>query len=326
MSEVRDTPATGVLDDVDLYLGIYRRMLVIRGFEDLVQSLFLAGEVYGTTHLYSGQEAIATGVASVLEERDRVAATYRGHGHALALGVDPQALLDEMLGRASGVNGGRAGSMNVNAPNKGLIGSFGIVGGSIAAATGAALGLKKTTGGVAVAYFGDGAMNQGYVFECLNFCKVLELPLVLVCENNGYGEYTAFRSVTAGEIRARAEVMEVPAETIDGMSVWTVREAAERAVAHARSGNGPAFLEALTYRFVGHSRSDPGAYRPEGELDRWRERDPITVLAVQLVAEGVDEARLEGIRDEVADELERMRAEGLAADWPTPLTPCEFSD
>jgi TPP-dependent pyruvate/acetoin dehydrogenase alpha subunit len=326
MSEVRDTPATGVLDDVDLYLGIYRRMLVIRGFEDLVQSLFLAGEVYGTTHLYSGQEAIATGVASVLEERDRVAATYRGHGHALALGVEPQALLDEMLGRESGVNGGRAGSMNVNALGKGLIGSFGIVGGSIAAATGAALGLKKTTGGVAVAYFGDGAMNQGYVFECLNFCKVLELPLVLVCENNGYGEYTAFRSVTAGEIRARAEVMEVPAETIDGMSVWTVREAAERAVAHARSGNGPAFLEALTYRFVGHSRSDPGAYRPEGELDRWRERDPITVLAVQLVAEGVDEARLEGIRDEVADELERMRAEGLAADWPTPLTPREFSD
>ncbi|HET7368354.1 MAG TPA: thiamine pyrophosphate-dependent dehydrogenase E1 component subunit alpha [Gaiella sp.] len=326
MSEVRDTPATGVLDDVDLYLGIYRRMLVIRGFEDLVQSLFLAGEVYGTTHLYSGQEAIATGVASVLEERDRVAATYRGHGHALALGVDPQALLNEMLGRASGVNGGRAGSMNVNAPNKGLIGSFGIVGGSIAAATGAALGLKKTTGGVAVAYFGDGAMNQGYVFECLNFCKVLELPLVLVCENNGYGEYTAFRSVTAGEIRARAEVMEVPAETIDGMSVWTVREAAQRAVAHARSGNGPAFLEALTYRFVGHSRSDPGAYRPEGELDRWRERDPITVLAAQLAAEGVDEARLEGIRDEVADELERMRAEGLAADWPTPLTPREFSD
>jgi TPP-dependent pyruvate/acetoin dehydrogenase alpha subunit len=326
MSEVRDTPVTGVLDDVDLYLGIYRRMLVIRGFEDLVQSLFLAGEVYGTTHLYSGQEAIATGVASVLEERDRVAATYRGHGHALALGVEPQALLDEMLGRASGVNGGRAGSMNVNAPDKGLIGSFGIVGGSIAAATGAALGLKKTTGGVAVAYFGDGAMNQGYVFECLNFCKVLELPLVLVCENNGYGEYTAFRSVTAGEIRARAEVMEVPAETIDGMSVWTVREAAQRAVEHARSGNGPAFLEALTYRFVGHSRSDPGAYRPEGELDRWRERDPITVLAAQLVAEGVDEARLEGIRDEVADELERMRADGLAADWPTPLTPREFSD
>ena len=326
MSNVSDTPATGVLDDLDLYMRLFRQMLLIRGFEDLVQSLFLAGEVYGTTHLYSGQEAIATGVASVLQERDRVAATYRGHGHALAVGVDPQALLDEMLGRGSGINGGRAGSMNVNSPGDRLIGSFGIVGGSIAAATGAALALKRTTGGVAVAYFGDGAMNQGYVFECLNFCKVLELPLVLVCENNGYGEYTAFRSVTAGEIRERAEVMGVPAETIDRMSVWTVREAARRAVEHARSGNGPAFLEALTYRFVGHSRSDPGAYRPEGELDRWRERDPITVLGGQLATEGVEEARLEGIRDEVAAELERMRADGLAADWPSPLTPREFRD
>ena len=175
MSHVSDEPATGVLDDLDLYTRIYRQMLLIRGFEDLVQSLFLAGEVYGTTHLYSGQEAIATGVASVLDERDRVAATYRGHGHALAVGVDPQALLDEMLGRESGVNGGRAGSMNINSPGDRLIGSFGIVGGSIAAATGAALALKRTTGGVAVAYFGDGAMNQGYVFECLNFAQVFQL-------------------------------------------------------------------------------------------------------------------------------------------------------
>ena len=228
-----------VLDDLELYTRIYRQMLLIRGFEDLVQSLFLKSEVYGTTHLYSGQEAVATGVASLLEERDRVAATYRGHGHALALGVDPQALLDEMLGRATGVNGGRAGSMNVTSPADRLIGSFGIVGGSIAAATGAALALSRTTGGVAVAYFGDGAMNQGYVFECLNFAQVQRLPLVLVCENNGYGEYTPFRSVTAGEIRARAEVMEVPAETIDGMSVWTVREAAARAIDHARVGQRP---------------------------------------------------------------------------------------
>ena len=326
MSNVSDTPATGVLDDLDLYMRLFRQMLLIRGFEDVVQSLFLAGEVYGTTHLYSGQEAIATGVASVLQERDRVAATYRGHGHALAVGVDPQALLDEMLGRGSGINGGRAGSMNVNSPGDRLIGSFGIVGGSIAAATGAALALKRTTGGVAVAYFGDGAMNQGYVFECLNFCKVLELPLVLVCENNGYGEYTAFRSVTAGELRERAEVMGVPTETIDGMSVWTVRDAARRAIDHARGGNGPAFVEALTYRFVGHSRSDPGAYRPDGELDRWRERDPIMVLAAQLASEGVDEPRLDGVRREVADELERMREQGLAAPWPTELTAHEFKD
>jgi TPP-dependent pyruvate/acetoin dehydrogenase alpha subunit len=322
MSQVGDT--TGVLDDLDLYTGIYRRMLLIRGFEDLVQSLFLAGEVYGTTHLYSGQEAIATGFASVLEERDRVAATYRGHGHALALGVDTQALLDEMLGRASGINGGRAGSMNVNSPADRLIGSFGIVGGSIAAATGAALALKRTTGGVAVAFFGDGAMNQGYVFECLNFAKVLELPLVLVCENNGYGEYTAFESVTAGEIRGRVEVMNVPAETIDGMSVWTVREAAHHAVGHARAGKGPIFVEAITYRFVGHSRSDPGAYRPEGELDRWRARDPIVVLRAQLESEGADPAALDGIEQETTAELERMREAGLAAPFPTTLGAREF--
>ena len=326
MTHVSDKPAAGVLDDLDLYTSIYRRMLLIRGFEELVQSLFLKGEVYGTTHLYSGQEAVATGIASLLEERDRVAATYRGHGHALALGVDPQKLLDEMLARESGINGGRAGSMNVNSPADRLIGSFGIVGGSIAAATGAALALKRTTGGIAVAYFGDGAMNQGYVFECLNFCQVLKLPLLLVCENNGYGEYTPFRSVTAGEIRARAEVMDVPAETIDGMSVWTVREAAARALAHVRDGNGPAFVEALTYRFVGHSRSDPGAYRPEGELEDWMTRDPIVVLRTQLQAEGVDAARLDELEREQTEELDRMREQGLAAPFPTQLTANEFKD
>ncbi len=326
MSRVSEQPATGVLDNLELYTGIYRQMLLIRGFEDLVQSLFLKGEVYGTTHLYSGQEAVATGVASLLEERDRVAATYRGHGHALALGVDPQQLLDEMLARETGLNGGRAGSMNVNSLENRLIGSFGIVGGSIAAATGAALALKRTTGGVAVAYFGDGAMNQGYFFECLNFCQVLKLPLVLVCENNGYGEYTPFQSVTAGEIRARAEAMEVPAETIDGMSVWTVRAAAERALGHAREGSGPAFIEALTYRFVGHSRSDPGAYRPEGELDRWKERDPIVLLRAQLEAEGVDAARLDEIEERMTADLEEMRERGLAAPFPTQPTAREFKD
>jgi acetoin:2,6-dichlorophenolindophenol oxidoreductase subunit alpha len=326
MSRLSDKPATGLLDDVELYLRLYRQMLLIRGFEDLVQSLFLKGEVYGTTHLYSGQEAIATGVASLLEDRDRVAATYRGHGHALALGVDPQKLLDEMLGRESGINGGRAGSMNVNSLEDRLIGSFGIVGGSIAAATGAALALQRTSGGVAVAYFGDGAMNQGYVFECLNFCKVLKLPLVFVCENNGYGEYTAYQSVTAGEIRARAEIMGVPAETIDGMSVWTVREAAARALAHARGGEGPAFIEALTYRFVGHSRSDPGAYRPDGELDEWKTRDPIVRLRAQLEADGVDGERIDEVEVELSEELERMREQGLAAPFPSGLESPEFKD
>ena len=309
--------------DVELYLDLFRRMRLIRGFEDRVQSLFLRGEVYGTTHLYSGQEAVAVGFADVLDDRDRVAATYRGHGHALAVGVDPQALLDEMLGRATGINGGLAGSMNVTSPKDGLIGCFGIVGGSIAAATGAGIALRRT-GGVAVAYFGDGAVNQGYFPECLNFCKVLDLPVVFVCENNGYGEYTPFEAVTAGTIRGRAEVLEVPAQTIDGMSVWTVREAARTAVEHARSGAGPYFVEALTYRFVGHSRSDPGKYRPEGELDRWRERDPLVLLRARLEAEGVEGSRLDEIEESVEAQLAEHEERALAAPFPEPGTFEEF--
>lgn len=318
------TGELAVAAETDVYVGLYRTMVLIRGFEDLVQSLFLRGEIYGTTHLYSGQEAVAVGVASVLEERDRVAATYRGHGHALALGVDPQALLDEMLGRATGVNGGRAGSMNINAPGDRLVGSFGIVGGTIAAATGVGLALKRV-GGVAVCQFGDGAINQGYFYECLNFCAVLQLPVVFLCENNGYGEYTPFQDVTAGQIRARAEAMEVPAETIDGMSVVAVREAARRAVAHARAGEGPSFLEAVTYRFVGHSRSDPGAYRPPGELEAWRQRDPIPRLRGELLDAGVGNAVMDAIEAEVAAQLEEMERRGLEAPFPEPRPTPEFS-
>jgi TPP-dependent pyruvate/acetoin dehydrogenase alpha subunit len=299
-------------------------MVLIRGFEDLIQSLFLRGEIYGTTHLYSGQEAVAVGLASVLEDRDRVAATYRGHGHALALGVDPQALLDEMLGRATGINGGRAGSMNINSPQDRLVGSFGIVGGTIAAATGVGLALKRV-GGVAVCQFGDGAINQGYFPECLNFCAVLRLPVVFLCENNGYGEYTPFQTVTAGPIRARAEAMEVPAETIDGMDVVAVRDAAGRAVAHAREGGGPYFLEAVTYRYVGHSRSDPGAYRPAGELDEWKKRDPIVRLRDDLAQAGASADALAAIDAEVAEQLAELERRGLEAPFPEPRPTSEFS-
>jgi acetoin:2,6-dichlorophenolindophenol oxidoreductase subunit alpha len=315
---------TSPLEDAALYLELYRAMVLIRGFEDLIQSLFLRGEIYGTTHLYSGQEAVAVGVASVLEQRDRVAATYRGHGHALALGVDPQALLDEMLGRATGVNGGRAGSMNINSAQDRLVGSFGIVGGTIGAAAGVALALKRM-GGVAVCQFGDGAINQGYFHECLNFCAVLSLPVVFLCENNGYGEYTPFHSVTAGEIRARAEAMDVPAETVDGMDVVAMREAAGRAVAHARGGNGPYFLEAVTYRYVGHSRSDPGAYRPAGELEAWKAKDPIRQLRGELVEAGVEPADLDAIDSEVESLLDKIERKGLEAPFPEPRPAREFS-
>jgi len=292
-------------------------MLLIRRFEDLVQLLFTKGEVYGTTHLYSGQEAVAVGVASSLDERDRVAATYRGHGHALALGVEPQALLDELVGRATGTNSGRAGSMNVTALKDRLIGCYGIVGGSIAAATGAALALARQ-GGVAVASFGDGATNQGYFPECLNFAQVLKLPVVFVCENNRYGEYTPFATVTAGEIIDRPRALGIPSDQVDGMAVWMVREAATRAVEHARSGAGPVFIEALTYRYVGHSRSDPAKYRPEGELERWRARDPLDTTRAALLSSGVEEDELRALEADVEREVEAMRESALAAPWPDP--------
>jgi acetoin:2,6-dichlorophenolindophenol oxidoreductase subunit alpha len=305
-------------------LELYRKMLLIRGFEDRVQSLFLRGEIYGTTHLYSGQEAIASGFASVLEPGDRVACTYRGHGHLLAMGTEPEALLAEFLGRATGVNGGRAGSMNVVDPDHGVLGCYGIVGGSIAAATGAAMSLKGS-GSIAVAYFGDGATNQAYFFECLNFAKVLELPVVFVCENNGYGEYTPFEAVTPGGIVARAAAMELTTTEIDGMDVAAVRHAATEVVARVRRGDGPEFVEARTYRFVGHSRSDPGKYRPEGELDRWRERDPLSLAAGALLKSGLSEDELASVADEVEAELTRIEESALAAPFPAELTLSEFN-
>jgi TPP-dependent pyruvate/acetoin dehydrogenase alpha subunit len=312
--------------DRELAVRLYGRMLLIREFEDRVQSLFLRGEIYGTTHLYSGQEAVAVGFASVLRDGDRVACTYRGHGHLLAMGTDPQALLAELLGRATGVNGGRAGSMNVVDPDHGVLGSYGIVGGSIATATGAALSLKGS-GSVAVAYFGDGATNQAYFFECLNFAKVLGLPVVFVCENNGYGEYTPFESVTPGGIIPRATAMELPATQLDGMDVRAVRAAAAEIVDRVRGGSGPELVEALTYRFVGHSRSDPGKYRPAGELDRWRARDPLTVAATILRDEvGVTGDELERIAAGVAAELERVEAAALAAPFPETSDLPEFNE
>lgn len=299
-------------------LALYRQMRLIRRFEDTVQVLFTRGEVQGTTHLYSGQEAVAVGVASLLTEQDRVAATYRGHGHALAVGVEPQGLLDEMLGRATGVCGGRAGSMNVVDLKHRLIGCFGIVGGSIAAATGAALSLRRT-GGVAVAYFGDGTMNQGYFGECANFAAVLDLPVVYVCENNLYGEFTPWEQVTAGPIAARPAAMGLPTQTVDGNDVWAVREAAATALEHARSGGGPAFIEALTYRLVGHSRSDPGRYRKPGELDGWKLKDPLLVAGRRLREEyDVADATLEDVHRSVEDELEALVAQGLTAAFPEP--------
>jgi TPP-dependent pyruvate/acetoin dehydrogenase alpha subunit len=308
------------------HVDLYRQMLLIRRFEELVQSLFLRGEVYGTTHLCSGQEAVSVGFASALAEGDRVACTYRGHGHLLARGLPPEALLAELLGRTTGVNGGRAGSMNMIDLDRGMIGCFGIVGGSIAAATGAALALKGS-GRIATAFFGDGAANQAYFFECLNFAKVLSLPALFVCENNGYGEYTPAEAVTAGTITARAEAMEIPTVAVDGMDVWAVREAAVEAVERVRAEGTPTFVEARTYRFVGHSRSDPGKYRPEGELERWQERDPLLIAERRLVEQrGVSPEAVHEVATEVERKLGEVERAALDAPFPESAAFTEFKE
>ena len=297
-------------------LELFEKMYLIRTFEETVQSLFQKGEIVGTTHLYSGQEAVAVGFASALQAQDLVAATYRGHGHALATGVTPQALMDEMLGRITGVCGGRSGSMNVIDLKNRLIGCFGIIGGSIGAATGAAISLARKNG-VAIAFFGDGAINQAYFYECLNFAAVRKLPVIFVCENNLYGEYTPWEDVTAGAIRARAQALEVKSETIDGNDVWEVQKAALASFEYARSGNGPVFIEALTYRFVGHSRSDPGKYRKPGELDAWKLRDPLIFARQRLVNEfGFSSEEVDAVEVAVKKTMEDVREKSLKA--PTP--------
>jgi TPP-dependent pyruvate/acetoin dehydrogenase alpha subunit len=293
---------------------LYERMLRIRLFEDEVHLLFLRNEVEGTAHLYQGQEAIAVGVADVLRAGDAVAATYRGHGAALALGTDQTKLLAEMLGRESGTNKGRGGSMNVVDLEHGLIGCFGIVGGSIAAATGAALASKlRRDGSIAVAFFGDGAVNQAYFHECLNFASVQSLPVLFVCENNLYGEWTAMERVTGGrKIVARADAYGIPGEEVDGNDVLAVREVAGPAAKRARSGGGPTLIEARTYRHKGHSRVDPGKYRSKEEVEEWLSRCPIASVEQSLGDTAAE------IRTRLEAELEQAVAAALAAPRPSP--------
>jgi TPP-dependent pyruvate/acetoin dehydrogenase alpha subunit len=223
-----------------------------------------------------------------------------------------------MLGRVTGVCGGRAGSMNVVDLEHGLIGCFGIVGGSIAAATGAALSAKRE-GAVAVAFFGDGATNQGYFHECLNFAAVAALPAVFVCENNLYGEFTPMAQVTAGgDIAARAQAFGVPSAQVDGNDLWAVHEAAVTAVARARDGGGPALLECRTYRHYGHSKGDPATYRPRDEVERWMAHDPLTVAREHLLADGVAAERLDEVEQSAQERVDAASAAALDAAYPDP--------
>ncbi len=312
MTEIETVVETG------RWLDGYGRMLLIRHFENEMQRLFLKGEVHGTTHLAAGQEAVPVGVCLALEPGDYVAGTYRGHGHALAKGTAPAALAAEMLGRAGGVCGGRAGSMNVIDLEHGLVGCYGIVGGSIAAATGAALSAKRQ-GRVAVAFFGDGATNQAYFHECLNFAAAAQLPAVFVCENNFYGEFTPMQDVTAGaDIAARAAAYAMPSAVVDGNDLWSVVDAAREAIDRARSGGGPTLLEMQTYRHYGHSKSDPGAYRPKEEVERWLERDPLKLTRARLLEEGISEHEIAAIEEGVRAQLDEAVANALAAPYPDP--------
>src|SRR5918996_1776328 len=295
------------------YLERYGRMRLIRRFEQEIQRLFLKGEVHGTTHLSAGQEAVPVGVCSALEPDDYAAGTYRGHGHALAKGTDP-----EMLARATGVCGGRAGSMNVIDLAHGLVGCFGIVGGSIAAATGAGVTAQRQ-GKVAVAFFGDGASNQGYFHECLNWAQVFDLPVVYVCENNLYGEFTPMASVTAGgEIGIRAASFGMQSQVLDGNDLWAVREAALEAVGRARGGDGPTLLECQTYRHFGHSKSDPAKYRPEDEVERWLKRDPLTIARERLLAEGMSDDEIAAAEERTRERLSEAIEAAREAPFPDP--------
>ncbi len=301
-----------------MFLEAFGRMHLIRLFESAMHRLFLAGEVHGTTHLSAGQEAVAVGVCMALRPGDYVAGTYRGHGHALAKGTSPETLLAEMLGRASGVCGGRAGSMNVVDLEHGLIGCYGIVGGSIAAALGAALSGKRENR-VAVAFFGDGAVNQAYFHECLNMAKVLSLPAIFVCENNFYGEFTPMGSVTAGsDIAGRARAYDMPSAVIDGNDLWAVHAAASRAVEQARNGRGPTLLECQTYRHYGHSKSDPAPYRPKDEVEQWLARDPLKTARARLLEEGVTEEQIAAIEESMSALIDKAVDDALAAPYPDP--------
>jgi pyruvate dehydrogenase E1 component alpha subunit len=269
-------------------VGRYEAMSEIRAFEDRVQAMFFEGLVHGTTHTCQGQEAVAVGVAAAARPTDRITCTYRGHGHALALGLNPVTILGEIMGRRIGAVGGVGGSMHLCDTTVGLLPTFAIIGAGIPVAAGAALTAQvRGTDDAAIGIFGDGAANIGAFHEGLNLAAIWKLPVVFVCENNQYGEYTAIHLSTPVENLAdRAVSYGIPGEVVDGQDVDVVASAVAGALERARAGEGPTLLEMKTYRYAGHSRADTAPYRPEGELERWYERDPINTYRSRLIAEG----------------------------------------
>ena len=285
----------------------YEAMCRIRAFENRVQAMFFEGLVHGTTHTCQGQEAVAVGVATATRPTDTVTCTYRGHGHALALGMSPVTVLGEIMGRRVGSVGGVGGSMHLCDTSIGLLPTFAIIGAGIPVAAGAALTAQvRGTDDAAIGIFGDGAANIGAFHEGLNLAAIWKLPVVFVCENNQYGEYTAINLTTPIENLAdRAASYGIPGQVVDGQDVDVVADAVSGALQRARAGEGPTLLEMKTYRYAGHSRADTAPYRPEGELERWYERDPINTYRIRLIEEGE-------LTAEEAEEIEAGAARRVA--------------
>lgn len=305
----------------DAMLALYERMVLIRRMEERLGEVAKTGELPGAVHLTIGQEAVATGICAHLTDDDWIASNHRGHGHFLAKGGDPHAMIAEIFGRETGICRGKGGSMHVADFARGILGANGIVGGGIGLACGAALGAKLDgKGRVSIVFFGDGASNQGIVAEAMNVATLWSLPLLLVCENNGYGEFSPYATVTSGEIWKRAQPYGMAAEQVDGNDVIAVWEAARRAVERARGGGGPTLLEAKTYRWHGHVESEKSflaaPYRSDEEVEQWKLRDPIRLLAGKLAAAGAG-GTLPAIDARVETIVERAFADALADPLPS---------
>ncbi len=313
------TAAAPASPGLDTRLRLYRTMVACRQFEVRAQELFFEGLVRGTTHLGVGQEAVAAGFAGAMRQDDYTFCTYRGHNHTLARGVPMAPIFAELFGRSTGLLGGKGGSMHLTSVEHGVMGSYAIVGAHLPIALGAAWSAQyRKSGQVAVCFFGDGTTNIGAFHEALNMAAVWKAPVVFVCENNQYMEYTPIGAVTAVARPAadRASAYGLEPIVVDGNDVLAVYEVAQRAIGRARAGEGPSLIEALTYRHGGHSRADPGKYRPDDEVKAWLARDPVPTERARLAAAGVSEAELDAIDAEVAAQV--AEAEAAAREAPEP--------
>jgi pyruvate dehydrogenase E1 component alpha subunit len=303
------------------WLHFYRQMLKIRLFEEEVNQLYLGAKMPGLAHLYIGQEAVAVGICEALRRDDYITSTHRGHGHCLAKGASLDKMFAELLGKEAGYCRGKGGSMHIADQDTGNLGANAIVGGSAGIATGAAMSIKmRGTDQVAVCFFGDGALGQGLLYETMNMASLWKLPVIYVCENNQYNEYTHFSETTAGEVMARAEAFAIHSETINGQDVRMVHGTAQRLVERARRGDGPAFLQCNTYRFHGHHVGDidRSYYRSKKEEDEWKSRrDPVTLLADWLEKNKMADRKLfQRIENEVAMEIKVAVNFALNAPYP----------